>query len=214
MEIKQDEKLLFVGDSITDCGRDQPLGEGTADSLGNGYVSYVDALLQIVYPDHSIRVVNKGISGNTVRDLEARWQTDVVKQNPDWLVIMIGINDVWRHFSKPFLKESHIQSEEYEETLYRLINESNPSKLVLMTPFYIEPNSNDDLRKMMDDYGMIVKDVASETNALFIDTQKAFEPLLRNLHPTAIADDRVHPNARGHMALAKAFLTKVGFEWS
>ncbi len=214
MEIKQGEKLLFVGDSITDCGRDRPLGEGTGDSLGSGYVSYVDALLQSVYPDRSIRLVNKGISGNTVRDLEARWHADVVEQSPDWLVLMIGINDVWRQFSKPYQTETHIHSEEYEETIYRLINEVSGAKLVLMTPFYIEPNNQDRMRQRMDEYGKIMQDIASETNALFIDTQKAFEPLLSCLHPSAIAQDRVHPNARGHMVLAKAFLTKVGFQWS
>ncbi len=70
MKIGSGEKLLFIGDSITDCGRARPEGEGSFGALGTGYVAYVVGLLQAVYPELGIRVVNKGISGNTVRDLK------------------------------------------------------------------------------------------------------------------------------------------------
>jgi lysophospholipase L1-like esterase len=72
MKLQNGQKLLFIGDSITDCDRGKPAGEGLFGALGKGYVSYVDALLQAVYPELGIRVVNKGISGNTVRDLKGR----------------------------------------------------------------------------------------------------------------------------------------------
>src|SRR5712664_4092770 len=83
-------KLVMVGDSITDAGRARPVGEGRGDALGKGYVMMVEALLGAVYPDQWIRIVNQGISGNTVRDLKARWQTDVLDLAPDWVSIMIG----------------------------------------------------------------------------------------------------------------------------
>jgi lysophospholipase L1-like esterase len=74
-------KLVMVGDSITDAGRARPVGEGRGDAIGKGYVMMVEALLGAVYPDQWIRVVNQGISGNTVRDLKARWQTDVLEKH-------------------------------------------------------------------------------------------------------------------------------------
>ncbi|MCG6198000.1 GDSL family lipase, partial [Anoxybacillus sp. LAT_38] len=74
-------------------------------------------LLQAVYPELGIRVVNKGISGNTVRDLKARWKEDVIAQKPDWVSIMIGINDVWRQYDLPLMKEKHVYLDEYETTL-------------------------------------------------------------------------------------------------
>src|SRR5699024_10230008 len=98
MKLKKSQKLLFIGDSVTDCERAKPHGEGLFQALGNGYVSIIDSFLQSTYPELGIRVVNKGLSGNTVRDLKARWQEDVLDQSPDWLAIMIGINDVWRQF--------------------------------------------------------------------------------------------------------------------
>ena len=83
-------------------GRARPIGEGRADdALGRGYVMMVDALLGAVYPERMIRVINMGVSGNTTRDLKARWQRDVLDLKPDWLSIMIGANDVWRQYDSP-----------------------------------------------------------------------------------------------------------------
>ncbi len=93
-----------------------------------------------------------------------------------------------------------------------LATKSQVRGIVLMTPFYIEPNTADAMRKRMDEYGTIVKRVAEETGSLFVDTQAAFEPVLREIYP-AIAWDRIHPSAIGHMVLAKAFLGTVGYEY-
>lgn len=216
MLLTKGDKLLFIGDSITDCERKKPDGEGLFAALGKGYVSLVDALLQAVYPELGIRVVNKGLSGNTVRDLNARWQEDVLDQKPDWLSIMIGINDVWRQFDTPFIKEWHVYAEEYEATLRKLVSETKPNLkgLVLMTPFYLESNEQDKMRAKMDEYGVIVRKIAAEyDDILFVDTQAAFNAVLTELYAATLAWDRVHPSAAGHMVLARAFLDKIGFEW-
>src|SRR5262245_14983449 len=113
LPIQPASKLVLIGDSITDCERARPVGEGLFAALGKGYVSLVDSLLQSTYPQQGIRVVNMGISGNTVRDLKDRWSSDVLALEPDWLSIMIGINDVWRHFDSPWQHEWHVPLAEY-----------------------------------------------------------------------------------------------------
>lgn len=206
----------MIGDSITDCERRFPHGEGLFQGVGKGYVALVDALLQTAYPELSIRVTNMGIGGNTVRELEKRWQTDVIELAPDWLSIMIGINDVWRQFDQPAIPESHVPLDEYETKLERLAR-SVPAGLkgrIIMSPFYLEPNAEDRMRARMDEYGLAAKRVAARVGALFVDTQAAFEPLLEHVHPTAIASDRVHPNWTGHMLIARAFLHAIGFDWA
>ncbi|NEW08634.1 SGNH/GDSL hydrolase family protein [Paenibacillus sp. SYP-B3998] len=205
----------MIGDSVTDCERARPVGEGLFGAIGKGYVSLVDGLLNTVYPELQIRTVNVGNNGDTVLDLKARWQTDVLDLKPDWLSVMIGINDVWRHFDHPKVKEKHVELETYERTLRKLVTKTLPhvKGIVLMTPFYIEPNPQDAMRQKMDQYGQAVKQIAEETGVLFVDTQKAFEPLLKEYYPAYIAWDRVHPNNVGHAVLAKAFLQAIDFQW-
>lgn len=216
MKLDPNDRLLMIGDSITDCERARPIGEGRAPSTGHGYVSLVEAFLNSVYSDYRIRVTNMGISGNTVRDLKHRWQTDVLDLKPDWLSIMIGINDVWRQFDTPTLKERHVYPDEYEETLEELVVRTQPQVkgIVLMTPFYIEPNREDPMRKRMDEYGAIVKRIAEKHKTLFVDTQAALDRVTRHIYPAAIAWDRVHPSMTGHMVLARAFLDAIGFDWT
>ena len=215
LKIEAKSKLVMIGDSITDCGRTQPIGEGLFEAHGKGYVAYVAGLLGAVYPERNIRVVNMGTSGNTVRDLKARWQKDVFDLQPDWLSIMIGINDVWRQFDLPLFGETHVSLEEYEATLDELVSTTRPivKGLVLMTPYFIEPNPADAMRATMDRYGAVVRKLAAKYNTLFVDTQAAFNNVLQHCHPASLAWDRVHPNVTGHMILARAFLDAVGFEW-
>ena len=156
-----------------------------------------------------------GTSGNTVRDLQARWQTDVLDLKPDWLSVMIGINDVWRQFDSPRQPEIHVLPDEYERTLDGLLAQTRPvvKNIVLMTPFYIEPNRADAMRARMDEYGAIVRRSVREARTLFVDTQAAFDEVLTAYYPATLAWDRVHPSQTGHMVLARAFLKAVEFAW-
>jgi lysophospholipase L1-like esterase len=214
--IEAHAKLLMIGDSITDVERARPVGEGRDPALGRGYVATVDALLGAVYPDQWIRVVNMGISGNTTRDLKARWQTDVLDLKPDWLSIMIGANDVWRQFDSPKQTEKHVLIDEYERNLVDLITTTKPllKGLVLFTPYYIEPNKQDGMRAVMDKYGAVVKKLAAAHGAILVDTQAAFDEVLKVYYPATINWDRVHPNAVGSAVIARAFLNAIGFDWN
>ena len=213
MKIQPNSKLLMVGDSITDWSRARPVGEAIFDSLGTGYVGLVNAFLAAAHPEHRIRVVNMGVSGNTVRDLDSRWDTDVEALNPEWLSIMIGINDVWRQFDSRLQTEHHVKLDEYAGTLERLILRTLPrlQGLVLMTPYFIEANRADPMRALMDQYGAVVRQLAERHGAVLVDTQAAFDAVLAELHPMAIAVDRIHPNLTGHMVLSRAFLQALGY---
>lgn len=211
LNIKDPQTLLFIGDSITDCGRAYPIGQ--REGLGDGYVAIVNALLAATQPQVRVRVLNTGISGNRVMDLAARWQTDVLDLRPDWLSVMIGINDVWRQFDDAFNPEQ-IGIERYELVYRDLLKKIRPalSGLVLMTPFFIEANKNDPMRAMMDQYGRVVARLAGEFDAVFVDTQAAFDAYLAHRPTQSLCGDRVHPNKTGHSILAMAFLKAVG--WS
>ncbi|MDF2985377.1 MAG: family lipase [Eubacterium sp.] len=215
MLIENNSKLIMIGDSVTDCERGRPFGEGLFGAVGKGYVGLVSGLLDVTYPEKKIRVVNMGISGNTVVDLCNRWETDVLDLKPDWLSIMIGVNDVWRQFDTPLIREQHVYLEEYSEKLEKLVRKTQPKLkgLVLMTPYFIESNKNDPMRSTMDNYGEVVKAIASKYNTILVDTQAAFDEVLKHCHPVSITWDRIHPNVSGHMVLARAFLNALGYSW-
>lgn len=214
MKIENGQTLLMIGDSVTDAGRAKPAGEGLFNALGNGYPTYVRALLESTYPERMIHTINMGTSGNNVRDLKARWQTDVLDFAPDWVSVMIGINDVWRQFDCPTMPKTHVYLPEYEQALGELVDRTLPhvSGMLLMTPYYMEPLKSDPMRAAMDRYGAAVKRVAESRGTLFLDTQALFDELLLHMHSANVAWDRVHPNATGHMLLARNLLKSLGFD--
>ena len=213
MLLKKGEKLVMIGDSVTDVGRARPVGEGLFNAHGAGYPALVDAMLRSAYPELNLRTVNMGVSGDNVLNLKARWQTDVFDLKPDWLSILIGINDVWRQFDTPQIPEGHVLPLDYERTLEELVDITLPRVrgIVLMTPYYMEPLAEDAMRARMDEYGAIVKRVAARHGLPCVDLQARFNELLRHVHSASIAWDRVHPNLTGHMLIATALLEALEF---
>jgi lysophospholipase L1-like esterase len=198
------------GASVTACGRDP---DSPAD-LGAGYVAIVDGLLAASYPSHHIQVVNRGVDGNTVRELAARWRTDVLDLSPDWLSICIGINDVWQHFDGNEARLSHVTLTEYENTLEELLSSTRPvlEGLVLLTPYFIAPQS-EPMRAMMDAYGLAVHRLAARHDARLVDAQAVFDDALEDAALESLSTDRVHLSVRGHTLLARAVLNAIDFDW-
>jgi lysophospholipase L1-like esterase len=193
---------------VTDCDRARPVGAGSRAALGQGYVAQVDSALAGVRP--AIQVTNMGISGNTVRDLAGRWETDVLALNPDWLSVMIGINDVWRQFDGKN-DAAVVLTGEFAETYERLIARTvrRVEGLILMSPYYVQSLRTDPMRRRMDEYGVIVRDLAARHGALLVDVQASIDAALATMDYTVIAPDRVHPTREGHALLARAFLGAI-----
>ena len=214
MLFEKGQTILFIGDSISDYERSRPVGEGLFNAWGRSYVADVGSLLGCMYPELQLRITNMGISGNQARDLEKRWETDVMERKPDWVSVLIGINDVWRQFDSPYISETHVSPEDFEATYTRLIERTLPTVkgMILMTPYFMEPNKADPMRIRMDEYGAIVRKLAEKYNLTFIDLQAAWDELFQYMHPCNIAWDRIHPNQTGCMYIAKQFLKAVGAE--
>ena len=210
MRIKSASTLLFVGDSITDCGRQR---DSSARDLGGGYVAQVQALIGAHHPQARLRILNSGISGNRVTDLERRWERDVLAHRPDWVSLLIGINDVWRQFDDPFADQ--VSERAYSAKLANLIERTVPlvEGMLVLSPFFLETNPADPMRAMMDRYGAAAKAVAERKGVHFVDLQAAFDRWLVDNPTQLLCADRVHPNAVGHQIIASAFLNAVGFKW-
>ena len=215
MIIEHLDRIVFTGDSVTDMQRARPVGEGLFDNLGHGYVRIIDNMLNAWYPERAIRVSNTGTDGNTSRDLKERFQTDVIDLNPDWVSICIGINDVWRQFDSPSIIESHVYPEEYEKNLEDMIIslKNHVKGILIMSPYYMEPNKDDPMRKRIETYVNICKILSEKHQCRFINLQQVFDDYFQYRHSTYIAWDRVHPNQVGATLIARAFLKECEFEF-
>jgi lysophospholipase L1-like esterase len=208
MLFEHHQRVVFIGDSITDSGR-----SGDAAPYGNGYVSMVRNFILARYPEYNLTLVNRGVGGDTVRNLSARWERDVVGEHPDWLSVMIGINDVWRHFA--YNVQEAVPLEEYRVTLHRLLQrarEATGAHLILMQPYMIEPNHQNPMRQLMDVYGSTVELIAKDFGAPLVRTQAAFDTVLASTPAGFWSSDQIHPGNPGHAVIATAFLKTIGFE--
>jgi lysophospholipase L1-like esterase len=201
------QKVLFIGDSITDAGRRE-----VNLPWGLGYMSQARDLIVARYPALQLSFVNRGIGGDTTRKLLARWQTDVLAEQPDWLVLKIGINDVWRSFTGD--PAEAVSLAEYRANLRRLLDQTRaqtPARLILLTPYMIEADRTHPMRAAMDSYGDAVRTLAPEYGAILVDTQAAFDSALQTTTPAHWAEDQIHPNGPGNAVIALALLAAVGF---
>ena len=216
MIFENGDRIVFAGDSVTDMGSAQPVGEGLFDSVGRSYVREIENLLSAVYPERKLRVTNAGVSGNTSRDLLERFERDVVALSPQWVSVCIGINDVWRQFDCPAIPDAQVPPEEYEENVEKMILavKDRVKGVFLLSPYYMEPNREDAMRARMDEYVAICKRLAEKHACVFVDFQKLYEDYCRVRHSSFIAWDRVHPNQIGAMLMAREFLSHCGFDYN
>lgn len=210
------DKIIFAGDSVTDMGRTHPLGEAMGDNLGHGYVRVIDSLIAACYPELELRIINAGNYGDSSRDLLKRFDNDVVKLNPDWVSICIGINDVWRQFDVPGIVDLHVMPDEYESNVEKMIKsvKDTAKGVFILSPYIMEPCREDKMRKRMDEYVEICKNLADKYGCIFVNFQKLYEDYCKAQHSSRIAWDRIHPNQIGATLMAKAFLEKTGFDYN
>lgn len=206
MLFEDGQRIVFIGDSITDCGR-----RDVNAPYGNGYMSLVRALVSARYPQVRLSWANYGVGGDTVRHLAERWDTDAIGARPDWLSVMIGINDVWRAFGDA--PQDAVPIEEYEATLRTLLRQvvdATGCRLILADPYVIEPDSDEPQRATSDRYAAVMAALAVEFGAVHVASQAAFDAVLAVSKPDDWAADRIHPDLPGHAVLADAYLTAIG----
>lgn len=201
------QTLLFVGDSITDCGR----REGQHAPLGSGYVRLFNDLLTIRESAKRIEVLNRGIGGNTIENLRSRWHDDVLTHRPQWLSVKIGINDLNRYLADGTTTLSPSGFEATYDQLLTLTHTRLPdTRLLLIAPFFLSTDTEVEgsyrcrVLDILPEYISVVQRLAEKHNALFLDIHARFQELLRHHHPDRFCPEPVHPYAVGHLVIAEA----------
>jgi lysophospholipase L1-like esterase len=197
-------RILFQGDSITDGNRGRSLDPNHI--LGHGYVFITAARQGAAFPSAKLDFYNRGVSGNTVRELQKRWAKDTLELKPDLLSVMIGVND----------SSKNVPLAEYEQTYDELLTSAragNPKlKLVLCAPF-VKHKDGPVPADIIARQGIVAK-LAAKHGAALVDFQKVFDAATTAETP---ADywiwDRVHPTYRGHQLMADEWERVVRTFW-
>ena len=200
------KRLLFIGDSITDCGRFEDKTRG----LGSGYVAMIADLLSALYPDSNVEVLNRGIGGNRIPDLELRWQEDVIALRPNWLSVSIGINDVWRGLSDlPEIRSQAVPLDIFRTSYARLLADvraHTTAKLVLMETSVIEENFESEGNRRLEPYNAVIGELAEKYGAVRVPIRAVFRAAIARRPVPPWTDDGVHPNPAGHMLMTITWL--------
>lgn len=207
---KQNARILFQGDSITD-------GERHRDDcphllLGQGYQFIIAAKFSALYPEKKVTFINRAVSGNNVNMMAARWQADTLNQKPDLLSVLIGINDSGIGGGD----ERKVPLEQYEQVYDKLLADAraaNPNlRLVLGEPFYLpkdgrkEGDARDqDIRQRQ----AIVAKLATKYQAALVKYQKVFDDACQRAPAEFWAADGVHPTYSGHQLMADEWVRTV-----
>jgi lysophospholipase L1-like esterase len=195
-------RILFQGDSITDGNRGRSADPNHI--LGHGYVFILAAKYGAAFPELKLDFINRGISGNTVLNLEKRWQSDTVDLKPDVLSILIGVNDHGQGL--PF--------DQYEQVYDKLITHAkaaNPQlKLVLGEPFAKPTGKTDDGLQQRQ---AIVARLAQKHGAALVRYQRVFDEAVKRAPADYWIWDNVHPTYRGHQLMADEWERTVRAFW-
>ena len=212
-KFSQGERLLFIGDSITDMnwGRNE---KDRNHYLGHSYVYLIASRLGVDIPQLKLEFFNRGNSGNRITDLKRRWQKDVIDMKPDLLSILVGVND-------RKVKEGQTFSFDNWEADYReLLNKSRQSneklRIVLLDPFVLKSGwwmtkggEWDISRTQIEGMGKIVASLAKEFKAVHVKTQEVFDAAARVVGPEQWIWDGVHPLPQGHELIAREWLQEL-----
>lgn len=199
------KRILFLGDSITDCGRDREdewnLGEGFPKFFAHLWDRELESNEDEPVPN---LYLNRGISGNRTKDVLDRFETDVEQLKPDAVFLMIGINNVWRSFDAKDPTSLEVFSAEYEAICRRIKTFPQQPKLIIIEPFLLSSHSEHVLyRTDLDPKIHAIRGLADKYADLYVPLDGLLNArALNGPGAAALSQDGVHPTEEGHQTIA------------
>lgn len=204
--------VVFQGDSITDGGRDRTILEANNDAaFGSSYAALLMRDIRASHPEVPWRFYNRGISGNKLPDLQARWVTDTIALRPDILSILAGVNDYWHSRSFGYAGTTA----DYERQYTTLLTDTRAAlpgiTLVVLEPFVLRTGAVDaSWFPAFDERRAAATRVATAVGARFVPLQAAFDARAAETGSEAWAKDGVHPTPAGHALIAQQWRAVAG----
>lgn len=204
--------ILFQGDSITDVHRDRTsTAANDLAGFGSGYPTIIAGAILGTGDRSRWSFYNRGISGNKVPDLQARWTADALALKPDVLTMLIGVNDFWHRRLTGYTGTT----EDYESQYTALLSQTRQAlpnvRFVILEPFVVRFGQVDatwfpefDARRA------VAARVAERAGATFIPLHDLFNQRAAQSRPQDWVQDGVHPTLAGHALIAARWREAVG----
>ena len=211
-KINKGDTILFQGDSITDSAREKEREmPNDPNSMGKGYAFLIAAHLLKTLPQHDLTIYNRGISGNKVYQLADRWDKDTLDLKPDWISILIGVNDYWHMLDGNYDGTPEIYENDYRKLLQRTKNALPDVKIIICEPFVIPGTTAVDESWVVPfgKYQKAAKKLAIEFNAFWIPFQEVYDKALQDAPASYWIPDGVHPSLSGSQLMADAWNEKI-----
>lgn len=201
--------IVFQGDSITDAGRSRDDQQpNQAHSLGHGYAALAAAHILGERPEAEWYCYNRGISGDKIPQLAARWDADCLDLEPDVLSILVGVNDFWHTLTHGYQGTAAAYEEGYRALLDRTRDALPNVQFIIGEPFTVAGGSaiSDEWFPAFDAYRAAAKQIADDYDAQWIPYQFLFDAALEQAPVEYWAPDGVHPALAGNHLMAQAWL--------
>ena len=208
--LEQGALILFQGDSITDAGRNRDVHDANNSAgLGTGYAAIASGQIMLAHPTLGLKCLNRGISGNKIPDLSARWQQDAIDLKPALLSILIGVNDLWHTVA--FGRKYKGTLKDYETGYRALIERSRDEipgvRIVLCEPFTTRADVE---FEALAGYGGVARVLAEEMQLPFVPFQSLFDEACKIAPAEFWLRDGIHPTLAGHAIMAGLWREVVG----
>ena len=210
IQIKENDVILFQGDSITDGNRGRNSDPNHIHGHGYQYILASEILAENL--GKNVTVYNRGISGNRIADLYARWIEDCLNLKPTILSILIGVNELIFQYDH----NCGASPERFKKTYRTLIEEvleKNPdTKIIIMEPFFGKHRDEapgEYIKSNIGFYQKASKEIAEEFNLIFVPLQEVFDEASKNCDIFELLWDGVHPTTAGHQLIARQWKKRV-----
>lgn len=196
-------KIVFFGDSITESGRNLL----DSEDLGVGYVKIAAGKLRLLYPDTNFKFVNRGVGGERTAELLKRVKKDVVDENPDYVVLEVGINDVWCRFSRG----EEVTPETFRANYLSLVDTilATGAKLFLIQPYALKMGDKQRFRPFLSRFNEAIREIAQEKDIALVPVDEIFMGVTQDIDPAQFATDGVHPTHRGCRYIADLLIKEL-----
>lgn len=204
--------ILLQGDSITDFYRDRNNDRNnqawSCSGVGTGYANRLMGDIMYKYPG-KYKVINLGIGGNKITDFYARIRQDCINVKPDYLTILLGVNDVWHEYDYDCGNDKDKYFKVYCMCIEEIKKALPNIKIYILEPFILESDvtrKNDGMIEKVKEIAIMARKVAEKYGLKFIELQKSFDELTKIAEPTYWLADGVHPTLAGHKMIAEKVL--------